>query len=55
MVEQRARVQESSSPVGAIEGAVLDGFAEMLGLNGVRSVEVRYGAGDFENAVVARA
>src|SRR5690242_14050129 len=39
-------------PVGAVEGAVLDGLAEVLGLEGGGGIEVGDGAGDFEDAVM---
>jgi len=52
LAKQRERVRKRSGPVRAIESAVLDGFAEVFGLNGVGSVEVGYGAGDFEDAIV---
>src|ERR1700730_9730277 len=39
-------------PVGAVQGAVLDGFAEVAGLDIFVGVEVGDGAGDFEDAVV---
>src|SRR5260370_39815711 len=47
-----AALQELLGPVGAIEGAVLNGFAEVAGLDAFGGVEVGDGAGDFENAVV---
>lgn len=40
------------SPVGAVERAVLDGFAEMFGQEGFSALEVGYGARDFQDAVV---
>src|SRR5690348_10442101 len=42
----------NSGPVGTVEGAVLDGFAEVLGLDGGGGIEVGDGAGDFKDAVV---
>ena len=41
-----------SRPVGAVERAVLDCFAEVLGLDVGGVVEVGDGAGDFQDAVV---
>src|SRR5256885_6561588 len=45
-------IQESLSPIGTIEGAVLNGFAEMFGFDGIRGVEIGDGARDFKDAVV---
>ena len=39
-------------PVGAVEGAILDGLAEMARLQIFRSVQVGDRARDFEDAVV---
>src|SRR5260370_27339505 len=39
-------------PVGAIQGAVLDGFGDVLGFDGRSFFDVGDGAGDFEDAVV---
>ena len=41
-----------SSPVIAVEAAVLDGFGEVLGGDGGGFIEVGDGAGNFEDAVV---
>ena len=40
------------TPGGAVEGAVAYGFAHVVGKNGFGGVEVGYGAGHFEDAVV---
>jgi hypothetical protein len=42
-----------SDPESAIEGAVLDGFADVFGGDGVGGGEVGDGAGDFQDAVVS--
>ena len=47
-----ARREGRSTPVIAIQRAVLDGFGEVLGGDGGGLVEVGDGAGDFEDAVV---
>jgi len=52
-ITDEKRVQESLSPVGTIEGAVLNGFAEMFGFDGIRGVEIGDGARDFKDAVVS--
>ena len=39
-------------PVGAVEGAVLDGFGYVFGLDGWRLFDIGDGAGDLEDAVV---
>lgn len=41
-----------SSPVSAVEGAVLDGFAEVFGSQGWGAFEVGDGARDFQDAIV---
>ena len=41
-----------SSPVGAVEGSVLDGLAQMLGLDAGRTFQVCNGARHFQDAVV---
>ncbi len=42
-----------SLPVGAIEGAVLDGFGNVAGLDFLDTLEVGHGAGDAQDAVVS--
>src|SRR5438132_10135132 len=44
-------IQESLSPVGTVEGAVLNGFAEVFRFDGIRGVEIGDSAG-FQDAVV---
>src|SRR2546421_1566361 len=51
-ITNEKRVQESLRPVGAIERAVLNGFAEMFGFDGIRGVEIGDGARNFQDAVV---
>src|ERR1700735_275360 len=41
-----------SGPIGAIEGAVLDGLAQVLGLDAGRAFQVCDGARNFQDAVV---
>jgi hypothetical protein len=44
--------QPTLNPQRPIEGAVLNGFADVLGGDGVGLGEIGEGAGDFEDAVV---
>src|SRR2546426_2669015 len=39
-------------PISAVEAAVLDGFAQVVGLDARRAVQIGYGARDFQDAVV---
>lgn len=39
-------------PVATVEGAVLDGFGDMAGVDFIEALEVGHGAGDTENAVI---
>jgi hypothetical protein len=46
------RCPQESSPVGAVEGAVLDGLAEVLGLDAGRTFQVCDGAGNLQDAIM---
>ena len=52
VIANPAAIGCESGPVGAVEGAVLDGFAQVLGLDAGRAFQVCDGAGDFQDAVV---
>ena len=45
-------MNECSLPVGAVEGAVLDGFGDVAGLDFLLAFKVGHGAGDAQDAVV---
>ena len=49
---EHAGTNSTSSPVGAVQAAVLDGFRDVLGLEIRRIFQIGDGAGDFQDAVV---